>query len=237
MDATTPQAPLAASLEAAAYASLRDALIEGAFAPGARLSLRLVAAALGVSAMPVRAALRRLAAEQAVEVGAQGSFVVPRLTRPAYRELVELRLLLEPLAAAKAAARLDRAGVAALGRLAAQAKAARHDGDWEAYRAADHKLHRDLYRAAQAPLLLATIEAFWIRRAAVFSLARALLSARAKDDHAGIMAGLRARAPDQVAQAVADEIADASSFLLAHLAFAGDAPAPPGVAGLAALRR
>ncbi len=47
---------------------LRELLISGRLAPGEKLSLRRVAEALGVSMMPVREAVSRLAADQALEV-------------------------------------------------------------------------------------------------------------------------------------------------------------------------
>ena len=55
---STPQAESTdgASLEARAYAALRDILIQGGFPPGEKLSIRRIAAALGVSPMPARAA-------------------------------------------------------------------------------------------------------------------------------------------------------------------------------------
>ena len=50
------------------YAALSELLASGQLGPGERLSLRDSAAALGVSVMPVREAVNRLVAEQALEV-------------------------------------------------------------------------------------------------------------------------------------------------------------------------
>jgi Bacterial regulatory proteins, gntR family len=53
--AAVPPAP-DVSLEQRAYAALRDSLNQGGFPPGEKLSIRRIAAALGVSPMPARCA-------------------------------------------------------------------------------------------------------------------------------------------------------------------------------------
>ena len=89
-------------LKEQAYRSLREALIRGDFAPGER-SLRRIAAAFGISAMPVRTCLRRLAAEQCLDIGPGGTAVVPRLRRADFAEIIALRSVLKPMAAGLAA--------------------------------------------------------------------------------------------------------------------------------------
>ncbi|MDP3241084.1 MAG: GntR family transcriptional regulator, partial [Reyranella sp.] len=53
------------SLRQQVYASLREALTSGRFAPGQKVTFRYVAGVLGVSLTPVREAMRRLVAEGA----------------------------------------------------------------------------------------------------------------------------------------------------------------------------
>ena len=53
-----------ATLYEKVYEELRNALMSGRFLPGEPLTIRGVAEALGTSIMPVREALRRLAAER-----------------------------------------------------------------------------------------------------------------------------------------------------------------------------
>ena len=63
-DAPTPALDEGAgTLAERAYRTLAQLLMSGALAPGDRLSLRATAEALGVSMMPVREAVSRLAAE------------------------------------------------------------------------------------------------------------------------------------------------------------------------------
>ena len=49
------------------YGVLRYRLMRGGFEPGQKLKIARLASALGTSAMPVREALNRLAAERAIE--------------------------------------------------------------------------------------------------------------------------------------------------------------------------
>lgn len=90
--------PPVSTLDEQAYQRVRKTLGRRAFTPGDRLSIRRVAVALGVSPMPVRTALRRLAAEQAIDLTRSGSAVVPRLTCSAFIELGAIGAELEPLA-------------------------------------------------------------------------------------------------------------------------------------------
>jgi DNA-binding GntR family transcriptional regulator len=62
------------------YSGLRDFLMAGQLQPGQKLTLRELAAALNVSPMPVREAVRRLAAEGALEMLPNRRIRVPVVT-------------------------------------------------------------------------------------------------------------------------------------------------------------
>lgn len=222
----------AVSLEERAYAALKDALIQGGFPAGQKLSIRRIATALGVSPMPARAALRRLAAERCLDIAPGGGAVVPLITRAAYREIMRVRLLLEPEAAAAAVPKLTEAEIDALAALAEEARAARAAGDEETYRRGDRMLHQRFYAAAGLPLLFSLIEIAWMRRSPVMALARPIMPARTdSDDHAALLAAARARDPAAAAEAVGSEIQRAADYVLSRLRFPGD-PVPEGWAGL-----
>ena len=97
------------ALHSRVYAELRNALMSGRFAPGSLVSLRTLAASLGTSPMPVRAAVNRLIAEQALEMRANRTVAVPIITQSQFLELTELRIMLEGRAAALAVPNLDHA--------------------------------------------------------------------------------------------------------------------------------
>src|ERR1700722_5983222 len=96
------------------YGVLRDRLMRGGFEPGQKLKIADLASALGTSAMPVREALNRLAAERAIESMPNRSVRVPSLSRESLRDLMEARFAIEGLAVARAAANMDEATLAML---------------------------------------------------------------------------------------------------------------------------
>lgn len=113
---------------------IHDALMSriqrGEINPETRLVDTAVAAEFGVSRMPARDALLRLAHEGYLEPTTRG-FVLPRLDHAEILEVFDLRRLLEPRAAAMAAHNLSDAELEALGRTLAAARAAMEVGDAE----------------------------------------------------------------------------------------------------------
>jgi len=211
-------------LEEQVYRHIRTALVEGVFAPGERLSIRRVAVSLGTSAMPVRSALRRLATEQALEIGPSGSASVPRLTRAAFLELSAIRAELEPLAVRLAAPHLLDGDLDRLGDLAKIHTDARGYGDAEALLRADREFLFKIYQTALAPLLLGLIEALWLRRGPVFWEARWMLVNQhgAGHRHEEIVASLRRGEVEAASRALREEIQGATNYIAEHLSFAGD---------------
>src|SRR5690606_40135240 len=63
------------------YQSLRRAIMQGDVKPGENLTIPALAQAFGISHMPVRQALNRLAAEQALTILSGRSVGVPPLSR------------------------------------------------------------------------------------------------------------------------------------------------------------
>ncbi|MBO1078300.1 GntR family transcriptional regulator [Roseomonas haemaphysalidis] len=235
---TNPIGPPPLTLEHQAYDAIRLALMGGSFQPGDRLSIRRVAAALGTSPMPARAALQRLAAEQVLDVLPSGTAVVPRLTRASFVELRAIRLQLEPLAAGLAAPHADAPLLDGLDRRVGLLEAALARGDMAAVLTENQHFMFDIFRNARAPMLLGFIETLWLRRGPLYWGARAaLLRWNAPfDRHKSVVAALRRGDGAGAGCAIRDEIESTSDFLLAELRFFGDPP-PPGMPSLAPLRR
>jgi DNA-binding GntR family transcriptional regulator len=93
---------------------LREAILSGRLKPGQRLIERELCEAMNVSRPSVREALRRLEAEKLVEVVPHRGPVVAAITIAEARELYELRVLLESVAARQFAARASDSAVEAL---------------------------------------------------------------------------------------------------------------------------
>lgn len=222
------------ALDEMAYRRLRQALVTGAVLPGDRLSIRGVAGALGVSAMPARTALRRLAAEQALDLLPSGTAVVPRLTRAGFAELSAIRAELEPLAVRLATPLLTQADWARLADLVRAHDAARQRGEADAIQAADRDFLFLIYRVAQAPLLLGLIETLWLRRGPVFAAIRGMSGTVGgmRHCHGAILDALRARAADQAAALLKGEIEDATRFIQSTLRFEEDDTAAERLAAI-----
>lgn len=211
----------AGALEEEAYAALRHALLFGGFAPGERLSIRGVATRLDLSPMPVRAAIRRLVSEHALDTTPAGTAVVPHLTREQFRELTGLRERLEPHALELAAPHLAEPELAALqGHLEAFA-AAKAAGDPAATQRADTEFLFTLFRAAHSPLLLGFIESLWLRRGPLFWEARWVLLSTSSlhARHADILAALRDGNVAGASAALAADIERTAEVLLASHPF------------------
>ena len=81
-----------------AYTRLKAIIIRGAYPADQKLTVRSVAAALGVSTTPARDAINRLLAEGALVNEGPKTVVLPLLTREALEEITATRLALEGLA-------------------------------------------------------------------------------------------------------------------------------------------
>ena len=160
---TAAPEPAPAALHATVYDELRRRMITGHILPGIGLSTRGIALELGVSQMPVRDALSRLAAEGAVAIRSKRRIEVPAMTPARFQDLLDCRLLLEPAAAAFALPNIDanllrriRATDAALDRAMAA-------GDAIGYMEANHAFHFTIYRANARPTLNRAIESLWLQ--------------------------------------------------------------------------
>ena len=85
-------------------------LLEGHFQPGERIREVPLAAELGVSRIPLRLVLERLAHEGLLVVRPTRGFVVQRFSTADIYEAIELRGLLEGMAARLAAERVEDPG-------------------------------------------------------------------------------------------------------------------------------
>ncbi len=150
-------------LHAEIYDRLRQRMIDGEIMPGADLSTRGLATEMGVSQMPVRDALSRLAAEGAIAIRSKRRIEVPAMTAARFADLLDCRLLLEPAAAALALPHIDAAALAALRAIDARLDAAMAAGDVTGYMKANAAFHFGIYRASGRATLNRSIEALWLQ--------------------------------------------------------------------------
>lgn len=118
------QVPLRRALTDEVYDAILAMLMDQVLEPGSRASIDGLARQLGVSPTPVREALTRLESEGLVAKQAlKGYTVTPVLDAAGLSDLHDLRVLLEPEAASRAANRLDADTLAELESICARMRA------------------------------------------------------------------------------------------------------------------
>lgn len=151
------------SLREQVYNDLRYRLITGKIAPGVGISTRGLAQQMGVSQMPVRDALSRIAAEGAVDIRSKRAVMVPRMTLERFEEIMRLRTLLEPEAAMAALPYINAERLRAIRAADEATDAALGEGDVNAYMESNFRFHSLIYSAAPMPLANRMIESLWMQ--------------------------------------------------------------------------
>ena len=163
-DAFAAFAPAAhRTLHEHAYQQIRQALMGGRFMPGQPMTIRGLAAALGISPTPIREVLHRLATEGALRAQSNRRLIVPQLSADEFRELRQIRRALEGLATERAVERITPAEVALLRESDARIRALRKAGDVPGTIREIHHFHHSVYAAARLPTLKQLIEGLWLR--------------------------------------------------------------------------
>ena len=120
------QRPAPYSEQAAAI--LREGILSGAYAPGERLNEVTLSTELGISRSPIREGLRKLADEGLVVIEPRRGAFVASFAPEEMKELMELRIALDVMAARLAAERATDEQIAAL-QVAMEAATYAHQGE------------------------------------------------------------------------------------------------------------
>ncbi|MDP7344808.1 MAG: GntR family transcriptional regulator [Alphaproteobacteria bacterium] len=208
------------TLHETAYAEIRNALTSGRMKMGESLTLRSLAAALGISETPVR----RLVTEGALEAVPNRSISVPVMTRAKLAEQRQVRVTLEGLATEMAVGSLSPADIKHLAALDRQMMAAGKAGDTETVLARNSDFHMALYRASRSELLVDLIEITWLRAGPLLTLVdgRPEMMKNAKSAHRNLLAALKSRDAKAARAALAQDINTAAEQLDAVLSDNGD---------------
>jgi DNA-binding GntR family transcriptional regulator len=145
------------------YDQLREALMSGAFQARDSFTIASLSDRFQTSHMPVREALRRLAAENALRIAPSGTAFVPDLSRDELDDISRARVIIEGAAAELAAPQLTPADRAVLAALIDEHQATGISGDIVAMTAANRRFHFHIYGAARSPILMSHIENLWLR--------------------------------------------------------------------------
>jgi DNA-binding GntR family transcriptional regulator len=136
------------------YDALRERILDGVYGPGYRLVIDRIAAEFGVSALPVREAIRRLEAEGLVifraNIGAQVSPADPGL----FTESLSMQAVLEGYASGLASAHVTTEDVDHLAALTDRMQESAAGLDVLGFSNANHEFHSYLVeRSGNAPLI------------------------------------------------------------------------------------
>ena len=147
------------------YETLKRAILGAYFRPGERITIRSLAAQLNTSDTPVREALKRLVAERAIVATSDRKFEIPVLSRDQVEQILELRMVLEGLAAAQAAERITGPELARVRQEFEAMEEAVKQRDPELLLAVNTRFHFLIYRASGNDVLVPMIESLWLQYA------------------------------------------------------------------------
>jgi len=206
-----------------AYRQIADLLIAGRLAPGDRMSLRSTADALGVSMMPIREAVTRLVADNALEVAPNRAVRVPIMSATRFLDLTAARIVVEGHAAARAATLRDKDDLARIRALdeAFRKETQKRKPDLAAAVAHNQALHFAVYEAARSPQLAEMIRSLWLKAGPVINLdLRAnpdrLKHTRAVIFHADLVDALIQSDSARARAAVEQDIQGAADFIVSQ---------------------
>lgn len=200
---------------------LRSAILARRHKAGERLVEESLSAELGVSRVPVREALRVLAAEGLVEMQPRRGASVANFSAGVARDLVEVRATLEGLNARLAARHHAPAIIAELRDVLAEGNRAARSRDVEALARLNGEFHDKLATAGGNTILWDIMRSLRERTSLVFA---ANSTGRAKDDwkeHSGILAAVIAGDEDLAAERALRHVHRAAEAAFAKAAKAG----------------
>ena len=184
-------------------------------------ALRYRTSGLGVSMTPVRDAVSRLVADGALEVAPNKAVRVPIFDVGKFRELTALRIEIEGLAAAWAAAVRTEADIAAIAEAEAAFRSERSkpSPNLASTIAVNQELHFGIYRAAKSPMLVEIIVGLWLKAGPILKLDMARRSTRESNSagerhHAAALAAIRCRDSNAARDAIVGDIQQASDFIV-----------------------
>jgi DNA-binding GntR family transcriptional regulator len=164
--------------------SIRDAIHEGRYAPGTRLVERTLAAELGVSHIPIREALSRLAEEGLVDRAPRRGSRVATLSLRELDEVSTLRVVLEQFVVKRVQERLTPDGERELRAMVADMRSAAAEGNFRQVFDIDQRFHERLWELADHGLVGELVTQLRGRIGAFLRAATAALQPEQLEDHA-----------------------------------------------------
>jgi DNA-binding GntR family transcriptional regulator len=207
------------SLAETAYALIKRAIIRCDLEPGQQVTEEQLAERFGLGRAAVRPALKRLYQEQLVQTISRQRYVIPPITLKDAHDLFELRLLLEPAAARRAAGRVDPNRLERLDELCRAQYQIGDQESAEAFLRANTEFHVTVARASGNDILAEVIAGLLDREERLNHLAH-MLHDRNDDafhEHHELVEALVSGDGDRAEQVMAEQIRAARIFVMEAL--------------------
>lgn len=206
--------------------AIRARIVDGSLAPGERLVEAQWSQQLGVSRMPVREALRALAAEGVVTIEPRRGATVTAYTAEQVAELVEVRATLEALNAKLAARRCDPEQRGRLSALLSMSREASTDIDQ--VQRENAQFHEAIAQAASNSVLRDLVHLLRERTAVIFAPYGAGRAGQTRAEHEAILRAVLDGDGELAALLAARHVHGAAQALPPALRSALDATSAPG---------
>ncbi|MCX4728190.1 GntR family transcriptional regulator [Streptomyces sp. NBC_01306] len=193
------------------YEAVKAMVMDHEIRPGARVGIEALARTLQVSPTPVREALARLESDGLVTKRSLAGYRATELLTPqGLEELFEMRLLLEPTAAALAAVHADDQQLDSIESLVQEMRDRPGSGEryavYREFAAGDQRFHDSIARAASRPLLADAVSRLHshlhiFRLSSIQGAAEPTLA-----EHDRILRAVLRRSPERAAEAMTDHL-------------------------------
>lgn len=214
-DGAAPQG----SMAEAAYRRIKRAIIRCDLEPGRQVSEEQLAERFQLGRAAVRPALKRLYQEQLIQTISRNRYIVSSITLKAAHDVYDLRLLLEPEAAKRAARRI---GPEQLRRLSELAEAQYNPGDRESameFLLANTEFHLTIARASGNDMLAEVITNVLDRAERINNLSHSLIDRNhdAYQEHHSLTNALAEGDGERAEREMAAQIRSARLFVIEAL--------------------
>ncbi|MFJ5290736.1 MULTISPECIES: GntR family transcriptional regulator [unclassified Streptomyces] len=193
------------------YEAVKAMVMDHEIRPGARVGIEALARTLQVSPTPVREALARLESDGLVTKRSLAGYRATELLTPqGLEELFEMRLLLEPAAAALAAAHADDEQLDSIESLVEEMRDRPGSGEryavYREFAAGDQRFHDTIARAAGRPLLADAVSRLHshlhiFRLSSIQGATEPTLA-----EHDRVLRAVLRRSPERAAEAMTDHL-------------------------------
>lgn len=200
-----------ASLRGKVFTRLENDILNGRYLAGESFTESKVAAELGVSRTPVREAIRQLELEGLVAYVPNKGATVKGLSEEDIRDIGEIRMKIEGLAARRAAGAIQEDQLAELRELLALEAYHTERGDAEPLMRLDSRFHEIIFKASGSRLLNRTLSSFhhYMQQARSQSLHGMVRAEKTLAEHRAILSALEGKDADRAESLMAQHVRNA----------------------------